>query len=776
MTKSKQEIDNAARDYIEAGLSLVQWKKARSKGPRTKGWNEEANAIDDPAKLNGAAGIGLAHLWSRTCSLDVDDFTKAEKYFADKDMDLKAILEDAVRISSGRKNRAKAIFNIPAVIDPLDLITINDQANGFELRCCSKNGLTVQDVLPPTVHPNGKKYEWKGDWKKLTDIPTALICHWIYRTNEVSSFKYENQYNDMLEPIIRDAVFTIDPDIDYDTWLRIGMALDYVGLEHLWDEWSSNGDGYKPGDCEARCMGFSHRGENLVGVGTVFHHAKEAGWKRSESWRQCIDWIRDNVDQDNLREIIDRVATLKRLFDADDADMAMVAAQYSGRGKMLSKKEFLSSVHKALNDAYGGQDFNSHREIAVDYSGRFNDAEIISTGFRLYRWLDYWRPKHNRLLEQEVQTLYEHQPLCRTHPQVKQVGEAIHAHLFADGFFSGAPAGIATPDGFYFLDKDGKVKNEPNKPTHRQLAFAPVTPADGKPKLFNRHLKSRIGFETAQIDLFWEIMGAILFRQMYRYQKAVVLYGDSNTGKSTVLNVIESFFKGGEITHMPPNKMSNEYYSARLDGSVLNTFHELPDGNDIASIEFKSIVGGEPVDVRQIRQGVTELRCTASHLFSTNTIPDTSLTDDSWYNRFLVIEFRNPVSLKKLDVDFGEKLEQELPQIMTASFRGIERLIANDGKFTPTQSHKAFITNWKHANNQVKQFLSDSDWVTLKPGARETRRSGVWSVYKEWARDHERKLMRKSEFFAELEKIHPFVDVKGVGIVVTGILVDIPFK
>ena len=80
----------------------------------------------------------------------------------------------------------------------------------------------------------------------------------------------------------------IDPDdLSYDEWLSIGMAIhsqhqDDNGLE-LWDRWSQRGDRYRPGECEKRWRGFTAAGERArVTVGTVFYHAKKAGWKPAE--------------------------------------------------------------------------------------------------------------------------------------------------------------------------------------------------------------------------------------------------------------------------------------------------------------------------------------------------------------------------------------------------------------------------------------------------------------------------------------------------------------
>jgi len=75
------------------------------------------------------------------------------------------------------------------------------------------------------------------------------------------------------------ALERLDPDLSYDEWLSVGMALhsrwptgDGLGL---WEGWSRGGGKYQDGDCEHRWDGFRGGGVNL---GTLFSLAKSAGW------------------------------------------------------------------------------------------------------------------------------------------------------------------------------------------------------------------------------------------------------------------------------------------------------------------------------------------------------------------------------------------------------------------------------------------------------------------------------------------------------------------
>lgn len=170
-----------AVEYVRAGLALVPIPLGK-KGPITRGWNREENAVRTEgaaAKLNGG-NIGLAHRWSGTGALDVDNGNLAVPWLDARGVDVRALLAaaDAVEVVSGRPYRAKLLYRLPVGIEWLP--TLKPPGSGLELRCATGDGATtVQDLLPPSVHPDtGREYAWKGDWRAIPVLPDALLRVW----------------------------------------------------------------------------------------------------------------------------------------------------------------------------------------------------------------------------------------------------------------------------------------------------------------------------------------------------------------------------------------------------------------------------------------------------------------------------------------------------------------------------------------------------------------------------------------------------------------------
>jgi len=166
------------RDYVESGFALCGISRGK-KAPEYDQWNERPVPAEAAEGLEGA---GLLHALSGTAALDIDSEPLAREWLAERGVDLEALLNapNAVRIDSGRYQRAKLLYRLRK-----PLRTLKPPHSGLELRCATANGKSVQDVLPPSIHPQtGKPYRWLypepliGDWRSPPPIPATLLAAW----------------------------------------------------------------------------------------------------------------------------------------------------------------------------------------------------------------------------------------------------------------------------------------------------------------------------------------------------------------------------------------------------------------------------------------------------------------------------------------------------------------------------------------------------------------------------------------------------------------------
>lgn len=258
------------QEYVAAGLALVEFlpgtKGPDERMPGSKGWNTRARAITDPQRVNGMVQGGLLHAYSGTCSIDIDNLAEARKFLAAHDVNLDELLaaRDAVQIVSGKKNRAKLIYRLDTPLVSKKLCRYENIVDGkkyhaLELRCATRNHLSVQDVLPPSVHPEtGKPYEWRygdplvGSWRNLPPLPAKLLELWQEGSAAADDLVGALPSQEADTPALAELRHYLDhhdPDGPYDDWLAVGMALHDAtrgspeGLL-LYDEWSRKGKSY----------------------------------------------------------------------------------------------------------------------------------------------------------------------------------------------------------------------------------------------------------------------------------------------------------------------------------------------------------------------------------------------------------------------------------------------------------------------------------------------------------------------------------------------------
>ena len=136
--------------YVRHGWRLIPLDVG-DKAPRQRGWNREELTLSEPEDVRGVRSAGLAHAYSGTCAIDIDNIKASQQYLKQFGIDLKAMYmaTDAVRILSGRKNRAKLLYRISDPLQSIKIIELIDgiKTNIIDFRCATATGLTVQRQL-----------------------------------------------------------------------------------------------------------------------------------------------------------------------------------------------------------------------------------------------------------------------------------------------------------------------------------------------------------------------------------------------------------------------------------------------------------------------------------------------------------------------------------------------------------------------------------------------------------------------------------------------------
>jgi putative DNA primase/helicase len=273
------------------------------KGPITAGWNQLASCITDANEAHRLSGnVGIAHAYCKTptCAVDIDDGKETLRYLAAKGIALRELLttRGPAIMWSGRPNSLKAIFRLPNSVGPL--LTKTVKVNGkiiLEFRCATADGKTVQDVIPPSIHPSGTKYRWlQGSLGSLTELPKELLDLWqeLIEADQAKSQAQQKTKTVWHAPapltpreiaILKDQLTYIDPNCDRETWRNVVWAVLSTGSQDALDialEWSEKApEKFDIDEFYTLTNSYIEGRTGLVGSitrGTIYHHARAGGW------------------------------------------------------------------------------------------------------------------------------------------------------------------------------------------------------------------------------------------------------------------------------------------------------------------------------------------------------------------------------------------------------------------------------------------------------------------------------------------------------------------
>ena len=131
-------------------------------------------------------------------------------------------------------------------------------------------------VAPPSMHPSNTFYKLCSE--EIHEASEELLS--FIAVNESVPTPVASIPNTIFsEKDIEAMLSYLDPDTEYEDWLKVGMALHHDNRSvDLWVKWSSQGEKFQEGLCEKKWKGFSTNRETKVGIGTLVNLAQKRGY------------------------------------------------------------------------------------------------------------------------------------------------------------------------------------------------------------------------------------------------------------------------------------------------------------------------------------------------------------------------------------------------------------------------------------------------------------------------------------------------------------------
>lgn len=710
------ELLTAALEYAAAGFRVIPLKP-RDKAPLVPKWTERATA--DPTQIrqwwqkypNANIGIACGAACGRNLTVvDLDVSTDKnglrELYDWQKEH---GELPKTLTVKTGGGGYHYYYFT-----DSPHKIGANILGAGSGVDVRDAGG---QIVAPPSIHKSGKRYEWADgfDISRIADGGALLEKLLTERETGIAAPTPLNSRAVDVKPISGDITdrITAKLGLDFseggrnDSIHRLASSLQARGYE----------DGTILELCERvnseRCTPPLPEKEVQTAVASAL---KSIG----KGMPRTVDAVAD------FAEYSERLA--------DKFPYIIPHEQKDGTIYYTVSPQRLAAYMRAYpKDKYFFLETGGEKPLAFWYNGAYYNP-LDDNSFKGYI------KRHIAEFDEE---LIKTRDLDEVYKLLVTDGERVKA-----GELDNAENLICFKNGLLNIDTLGLVPNTPELYCTIQIPCN-WTPGAECPR-FMEYLKTLTNGNFEFQTLLWQFMGlAISNLPGYLPKKALFLYGDGDTGKSQLLELIKRLI-GSEnyaSTDMKELERPHGTYSLwrkRLAGS--------PDMSAMRVDElkmFKKLTGGDDISFEKKFKDAFTDKYKGVLLFCANVLPPFGGDKgDHVYERMILCPCTNVIPPEKRDRRLIEKLYAEREGIVYNAVMALRELKENGFNFTIPDICRLASEEYKRENDSVLQFLDECTVPREHcDSSLFTPTGAMYAAYKGWAKMNNcRYIANRSEF------------------------------
>jgi putative DNA primase/helicase len=164
-----------------------------------------------------------------------------------------------------------------------------------------------------------------------------------------------------------------------------------------------------------------------------------------------------------------------------------------------------------------------------------------------------------------------------------------------------------------------------------------------------------------------EMLGYILIA-VTKAQKAFLLVGNKDSGKSTMLYLINTLLGEDNYSTLTWQNLDERFATFQLFGKLANVFADLPSQSLKDTGNFKAITGEDCIMIESKHKNGFSYKPFCTLVFSCNKIPKNyNDRSDAFFGRLIALRFDNTIPVEKQDRGLKEKLLKEIDGIMAWS-------------------------------------------------------------------------------------------------------------
>lgn len=436
-------------------------------------------------------------------------------------------------------------------------------------------------------------------------------------------------------------------------------------------------------------------------------------WKKSRFMEYMADTLATTSDPHSdavgnaINFVIDKMAVSRNLRLNEEEEILEMLREMSG------SKTTKATYKKMIRELRSGEILGeSHTEIAQEVIKVYEErrGQLASQDGSFYTWCGtHWEETLDGDIMQIIALNFGHLALGKRaadHAGILKTMKVILQEYKNDDIDN---IGVNFQNGY--LTKDLKlVKHSPEQGMNYVMGYSYHPEKAGKCPKFFTYLHESWGhhpdFED-KVKCLQEAMAATMFGAATTYQKAFLLQGTGGSGKSVLLEIINTLVPEEAKCAIPPDEWGQRFIAIEFKNKLLNVAGELKDKYNmrIEGAMFKTMIGGETISDRALFEGLQSFRPKCAHWFAGNHLPYSQDTSWGFFRRWIILNFDKVVPKDKIIRDFGKKIVYEEVEEIVAwaaqSFPDLEKR----GYITEPQSSEDMVEHMAISNCHIRQFV-----------------------------------------------------------------------
>ncbi|WP_294411116.1 DUF5906 domain-containing protein [uncultured Ruminococcus sp.] len=237
------------------------------------------------------------------------------------------------------------------------------------------------------------------------------------------------------------------------------------------------------------------------------------------------------------------------------------------------------------------------------------------------------------------------------------------------------------------------------------IRYRPHSKLDDAPN-FRNYVETSVGMD--QYECLMRTLGYAL-SSLTKARKCCVMLGRPKSGKSSILDLLESVLKGDLVSHEAFDRMGTERAKAKYIGRRVNISRETNAKPNKNADSFKSLISNERTTGEEKYEIKKSFIPTLFFIFAGNVDIEFAkeCLDDAIIDRLYYIIYDKEIPDEKIDLDLDKKLWNERDVIFSIALDSLKGLVEDHYDFKEGPTAVEHLRHKRYLIHTVESFLNE---------------------------------------------------------------------